>query len=316
MVSGREPVVDEIPNRGAATSRLPPLVAAMRPKQWIKNLIVFAGFVFTLNEQWRPFTPEMWNALSRSALAFALFSLLSSSVYLLNDVLDVEKDRLHPTKRNRPIASGALSPATAVIAGVLLMPTCLVAGYLLSPKFAIVGGGYLAMQFAYIFALKQVVLVDIFVIAIGFVMRAVSGAVVIGAEISPWLYTVTLLGALFLGICKRRNELLLLDTNAGQHRKILQMYTPSLLDSLTSIAASSTIMAYSLYTFTSPKLPRNNLMMLTIPYVIFGIFRYVFLAHNKNAGGSPEEVFLRDRPLIGTIVLWVVTTGLILSLGR
>jgi 4-hydroxybenzoate polyprenyltransferase len=167
-----------------------------------------------------------------------------------------------------------------------------------------------------VFLLKDVVLLDVFVLAIGFVMRAVSGAVVIGVSISPWLYTVTLLGALFLGLCKRRNELLLLDQAAGEHRKILALYTPSLLDSLTSIVASSTIMAYSLYTFTGSKLPGGNLMMLTIPFVIFGMFRYLYLAHSQNAGGSPEEVFLRDKPLIATIALWIVTTGLILGLVR
>lgn len=292
------------------------LLRGMRPKQWIKNLLLFAGFVYTLNEGWHPFTPEMWRAFGRSAAAFLLFSLVSSSIYLLNDVLDVEKDRKHPTKSKRPIASGALSPRTAVATAVVLMPVSLVASYLLSPPFAAVAAGYLAMQFGYIFALKEMVLLDVFVLAIGFVMRAVSGAVVIGAEISPWLYTVTLLGALFLGLCKRRNELLVLDTAAGQHRRSLKTYTPQLLDSLTSIAASSTIMAYSLYTFTSPRLPRGNSMMLTIPFVIFGMFRYLYLAHSHNAGGSPEEVFLRDRPLIGTILLWILSTALILGLRR
>jgi 4-hydroxybenzoate polyprenyltransferase len=297
------------------------VLKAMRPKQWIKNLLLFAGFVFTMNERWRPFTPEMWDFLLRSLAAFGLFSLISSSVYLLNDVRDVEKDRAHPTKRNRPIASGELSPRIAIAVGLFLMPLCLIAGYLLSPAFAAVAASYLLMQFAYILALKNVVLLDVFVIALGFVMRAVSGAVVIGAEISPWLYTVTLLGALFLGLCKRRNELLLLETGAGQHRKILEMYTPSLLDSLISIVASSTIMAYSLYTFTSVTgraqgAGGSNLMMLTIPFVIFGLFRYVFLAHRQNAGGSPEEVFLKDRPLIVTILLWILSTGLIMGLRR
>ena len=298
------------------------LLKAMRPKQWIKNLLLFAGFVFTMNERWRPFTPEMWDFLLRSLAAFGLFSLISSSVYLLNDVRDVEKDRAHPTKRNRPIASGELSPRVAITVGVALMPLCLIAGYLLSPAFAAVAASYLLMQFAYILVLKNVVLLDVFVIALGFVMRAVSGAVVIGAEISPWLYTVTLLGALFLGLCKRRNELLLLETGAVHHRKILEMYTPSLLDSLISIVASSTIMAYSLYTFTSVTgraqggSGGSNLMMLTIPFVIFGLFRYVFLAHRQNAGGSPEEVFLKDRPLIVTILLWILSTGLIMGLRR
>jgi 4-hydroxybenzoate polyprenyltransferase len=292
------------------------LLKGLRPKQWIKNLLVFAGFVFTLNDRWRPFSPTMWSFLWRSLAAFGLFSLLSSSVYLLNDVRDVEKDRLHPTKKRRPIASGALKPSVAVVVALILMPACLLAGYRLSPAFAAVGGSYLVMQFGYILALKELVLLDVFVLALGFVMRAISGAVAIGVDISPWLYTVTLLGALFLGLCKRRSELVLLDRNAGGHRKILEKYTPSLLDSLISIVASSTIMAYSLYTFTSPKQPGNNLMMLTIPFVIFGLFRYVYLAHAHNAGGSPEEVFLKDKPLIGTLGLWIVTTGLVLSLGR
>lgn len=288
----------------------------MRPRQWIKNLLVFAGFVFTLNDQWRLFSPQMWTALERSAAAFILFSLLASSVYLINDVRDLPKDRLHPTKKNRPIAAGLVPPGLALAVAAMLIPICLVAGYLLSPPFAAVASGYLGMQIAYILVLKEIVLLDVFVLAIGFVMRAVSGAVAIGVEISPWLYTVTLLGSLFLGLCKRRNELVLLETKAEHHRKILRFYTPALLDSLISIVASSTIMAYSLYTFTSPKLPRNNLMMLTIPFVIFGLFRYLFVAHAQNAGGSPEEVFLRDRPLMWTILLWIASTAIILGLRR
>jgi 4-hydroxybenzoate polyprenyltransferase len=290
------------------------LLRAMRPKQWIKNLLVFAGFVFTLNERWRPFSPAMWLYFRRSAAAFAIFCLISSSIYLLNDVRDVEKDRQHPTKRNRPVASGALSPRVAVLAALLLMPASLLAAFFLSPSFAAVVGAYVLMQLAYISYLKNLVLVDVFVIAIGFVMRAISGALVLDADISPWLYIVTLLGSLFMGFCKRRNELLLLDARAGAHRKILELYTASLLDSLTSIVASATIMAYSLYTFTSPKLPPNHLMMLTIPFVIFGMFRYLYLAHTHDEGGSPEEVFFKDRPLIATITAWIAVTGIILTL--
>jgi 4-hydroxybenzoate polyprenyltransferase len=292
------------------------LLKAMRPKQWVKNLLLFAGFVFTVNERWHPFSPAMWTYLSRAAGAFVLFSLVSSAVYLVNDVLDVENDRQHPTKRNRPIASGALPARLAVVVALLLIPVCLLGAYLMRPLFAVVMAGYLVMQVGYVFAFKHIVLLDVFILALGFVIRAVSGAVVIGAVISPWLYTVTLLGALFLALCKRRGELVLLEGRAGDHRKILELYTPTLLDSLISIVASSTIMAYSLYTFTSPKLPAHNLMMLTIPFVIFGMFRYVYLSHSRNAGGSPEEVFLKDRPLIITIALWIVATGLILGLGR
>jgi 4-hydroxybenzoate polyprenyltransferase len=299
-----------------APRRLVALVKGLRPKQWIKNLLVFAGFVFTMNERWRPMSPTMWAFLERSAAAFALFSLLSSAVYLLNDLLDVERDRQHPTKKNRPIASGALPSRWALAVAVVLMPACLGLAFWLSPMFAGVLAAYLVMQFGYIFALKDVVLLDVFILAFGFVMRAISGAVVIGVSISPWLYSVTLLGALFLGLCKRRSEVVLLEHNAGSHRKILAHYTPALLDSLISIVASSTIMAYSLYTFTSAKQASNNLMMLTIPFVIFGLFRYLYLAHTHNAGGSPEEVFLRDKPLIVTLGLWILTTALVLTLAR
>jgi 4-hydroxybenzoate polyprenyltransferase len=292
------------------------LLKAMRPKQWVKNLLLFAGFVFTVNERWHPFSPAMWTYLSQAAVAFVLFSLVSSAVYLANDVIDVKNDRQHPTKRNRPIASGALPAWLAVAVAILLIPVCLLGAYLMRPLFALVMASYLVMQVGYLFMFKHIVLLDVFILAFGFVIRAVSGAVVIDAVISPWLYTVTLLGALFLGLCKRRSELVLLEGRAGDHRKILELYTPSLLDSLISIVASSTIMAYSLYTFTSPKLPGNNLMMLTIPFVIFGMFRYVYLSHLRNAGGSPEEVFLKDKPIIVTIALWIVATGLILDLGR
>jgi 4-hydroxybenzoate polyprenyltransferase len=292
------------------------LLRAMRPKQWIKNVLLFAGLVFTVNDRWRPMSPEMWTFAADAALAFVIFCLSSSSIYLLNDVLDVEKDRAHPKKRFRPVASGALSARIAVTASLLLMPAGVIGAYALRPAYAAIIGGYLLMQLAYVFVLKHLVLVDVFVIAIGFVMRAAAGAVVIGAEISPWLYTVTLLGALFLGLCKRRNELLLLEGDAAKHRKILDEYTPALLDTLVSITASAAIMAYSLYTFSSPKLPANHMMMLTVPFVIFGMFRYLYLAHRKNEGGSPEEVLFKDRPLLVTILLWVATAALILGLAR
>src|SRR3569832_416396 len=179
----------------------------LRPKQWIKNQLVFAGLVFTLTARRRFFAPQMWRYLARSSVAFVLFSLISSTVYLLNDVRDVEKDRRHPVKRNRPVASGALPPWLAVTAALTMMPLLFTAAFFLSRPFFIVVVSYIVMQFGYIFLLKELVLVDVFIIAIGFVMRAVSGVVVLGAQISPWLYIVTLLGALFLGLCKRRNEL-------------------------------------------------------------------------------------------------------------
>jgi 4-hydroxybenzoate polyprenyltransferase len=288
----------------------------MRPKQWIKNLLLFAGVVFTLNTKWTLGSDTMWSFLERATLAFALFSLVASGIYLINDVLDVEKDRKHPKKRLRPIASGALSPMTATVVALILLPGGVTGAFVLAEGFGWVTAAYVLMQIAYVFVLKHVVLLDVFVIATGFVLRAVGGALVIGAEISPWLYTVTLLGALFLGLCKRRNELLLLEDDAGEHRAILSEYTPELLDTLISVVCSATIMAYSLYTFTSPSLPKNHLMMLTVPFVIFGMFRYLYLAHRKNEGGSPEDLLTKDKPLVATMFLWVLAAGAILAFSR
>ena len=292
------------------------LLKALRPKQWTKNLVLFAGFLFTLNDKWRPSDGTMVPYLLRAAAAFGVFCLLSSSVYLMNDLKDIEKDRQHPEKRKRPLASGALSPALAVVVAVILGLGGVAAAAALRPAFAAVGAGYLVMQVAYTFVLKQVVLVDVFIIALGFVLRAVGGAVAIGAEISPWLYIVTLLGALFLGFAKRRHELLLLSEVAGHHRPILAEYSAPLLDQIITIMAAATTMAYSLYTFTSPKLPRNHLMMLTVPFVLFGICRYLYLIHRHEAGGKPEEILLRDKPIIATVVLWTTASALILLFGR
>jgi 4-hydroxybenzoate polyprenyltransferase len=175
---------------------------------------------------------------------------------------------------------------------------------------------YLAMQVAYTLWWKHVVILDVFVLALGFVLRAVSGALVLDAYISPWLYIVTFLGALFLGLCKRRHELLLLAGDAASHRRILAEYSPALLDQMISIATGSTIMAYSLYTFTSESLPKNHMMMLTIPHVLYGLFRYLYLAYRRDLGGSPEEALLQDRSLRLAILFWVVTATAVLWLGR
>ncbi len=306
----RPPAVPTVvPGLGAA-------VRALRPKQWRKNVVLYAGFLFTLNEKWRPFSPAMFDCLLRATLAFLLFCLLSSTVYLINDLKDIDQDRLHPVKRHRPLASGALSPATAVILAVILGAAALSGSYALGPLFFSIGLSYLIMQILYTFALKHVVILDVFIIALGFVMRAISGAAAIGAEISPWLYIVTLLGALFLGLSKRRHELVLLGDDAGHHRRILREYNTQLLDQLISIVASATIMAYSLYTFTSPKLPQSHQMMLTIPFVIYGMFRYLYLVYQKHGGGSPEDLLFRDRPLLAAILLWSGTAAAILALSR
>lgn len=297
-------------------SLLPNVIRAMRPKQWTKNAVVFFPLVFTLNEYWRPFSAEMYRYLGLATLAFVLFSLLSSAVYLVNDVVDIEKDRLHPTKRNRPIASGKLSPRTALGVALLLFIVSVGGALLLSVPLGLVMLAYVLLQVAYTFVLKHMVLLDIFAIAAGFVLRAVAGAVVISVGISPWLYLVTVLLSLFLGFSKRRHELLLLNDQAGNHRQILSEYTPELLEEILSVVTSTTVMAYSLYAFTAPNLPQNHAMMLTIPFVLYGIFRYLYLVHKKNEGGSPEEILLTDRPFIIDILLWGISVVAILYLFR
>lgn len=292
------------------------LIRAMRPRQWTKNLLLFASFLFTVNQLWRPFTPAMWAYLLKASVAFLAFSVLSSGVYVLNDVRDVEQDRQHPTKRSRPLASGAITVPMALVLAVLLLVSGLTMSLLLRPMFFVVAVAYLLMQVCYTLWWKHVVILDVFIIAMGFVMRAISGAIVLDAYISPWLYIVTFLGALFLGLCKRRHELELLDKDAASHRRILAEYSLPLLDQMISIVTASTIMAYSLYTFTSDNLPRNHLMMLTIPHVLYGLFRYLYLAYRRNQGGSPEEVLLHDRPLGLAILLWVVTAAVILLVTR
>jgi 4-hydroxybenzoate polyprenyltransferase len=292
------------------------LLRAMRPRQWTKNLLVFASFIFSVNQFWQPFTPTMWTLLWRAGAAALAFTALSSAVYLLNDIRDIEADRLHPHKRLRPLASGKLSVRVAFVAAVVLLAGTLYGSYRLRPLFFAVALAYLVMQVCYTLWWKHVVILDVFVIAMGFVFRAVSGALVLNVYISPWLYIVTFLGALFLGLCKRRHELRLLAHDATAHRRILAEYSQQLLDQMISIVTASTIMAYSLYTFTSDNFLRTHLMMLTIPHVLYGLFRYLYLVYCRDQGGSPEEVLLRDRPLRLAILLWLATATVILWIAR
>lgn len=277
----------------------------MRPKQWTKNAVVFAALVF----DGHLFDPSRFALV---VVAAVLFSMTSSAVYLFNDLLDAEADRHHPLKRKRPIASGRLSPALAKVVLVVLVATVLPAALLLNPLLAAVLASYVVLMLAYTFVLKHWVIIDVFVIAGGFVLRAMAGAVVIDVPISPWLYVCTVLLSLFIGFAKRRHELVLLDESAGAHRRILDDYSPALLDELIAVVAAATIMAYSLYTFLAPNLPEDHSMMLTIPFVVYGLFRYLFLVHRKNGGGAPEQVLLDDVPLLVTIVLWGLVSTLLL----
>lgn len=278
------------------------LLISMRPRQWTKNVFVFGGVVFAR---------ELLNrtALAKSIVAFVLFCAASSAVYLINDLVDIERDRAHPTKRNRPLAAGRLQPAAAVIAAVLLIGVTLALSFWLSRAFGITLLLYFSLMLAYSFYLKNVVILDIFAIAVGFVLRAAGGALAIPVELSPWLLICMVLLALFLGLAKRRHELILLDNNASEHRSILAEYSPPLLESMISVVTASTVMAYSLYTVFAPNVPKAPYpyMMATIPFVIYAIFRYLYLVYQKDGGGSPEDILLRDMPFFVNLLLWGTT---------
>ncbi|MCP4141585.1 MAG: decaprenyl-phosphate phosphoribosyltransferase [Chloroflexi bacterium] len=274
------------------------ILQTMRPRQWVKNVIVFFALVF--DKQLFQLEPAL-----RTLAGFALFSLISSAVYIFNDIEDIEADRQHPKKKERPLPSGDLPVNLARGFGIFLVLFVLPVAYLLTPAFSAVLALYFVMMLAYTSKLKHVPILDVMIIAAGFVLRVHSGVTLIAVErFSPWLYVITTLGALYLGFGKRRAELSLLEDGASSHRKVLEGYTIPLLDQFITIVSGTTIVAYSLYTFTAPNLPDNHTMMLTIPFVIYAIFRYLYLVQVSHVTGSPEEVVLTDRPLQATIVLW------------
>ena len=278
-----------------------PLFQSMRPKQWTKNAFIFAALIFD-----HKLTQAQY--LIPALLAFTIFCLLSSAVYLVNDLADIERDRQHPTKRNRPIASGRLSPRLALAAGILLPAAALPLGFLLDWRFGLIATAYFAQNLLYSFWLKHVVIVDVLMIALGFVLRVAAGVVVVDVlRFSPWLYICMTLLALFIGFGKRRQELVLMAGQGNSTRHNLNEYTIHLLDHMIGIVTASTVMAYSLYTFSASGLPENDSMMLTIPFVLYGIFRYLYLIHVRGAGGAPDELVLRDRPLLAAVGLWVLT---------
>lgn len=279
-------------------SLLRAIIKTMRLKQYPKNGVLFAALVFDR---------QLLNLVSfeRTFAGFVIFCLLSSAVYFINDILDIESDRQHPEKKFRPIASGALPISVAVVVAVILLAIAFPAAWLLSPGFAAICAIYFLMNLAYSKWLKHVPLLDVLIIAAGFVLRVAGGVMLIDVQrFSPWLYIVITLGALYIGFGKRRAELSLLVEKAASHRRVLDGYTLPLLDQLITVVSSTTIVAYSLYTFSAPNLPENHSMMLTIPFVIYGIFRYLYLIQVKNCGGAPEEMLFSDRPLQIVILLW------------
>ena len=286
------------------------LLKTMRPRQWTKNAFVFAPILFDRKLFHLP-------SLGHTILAFILLCLMSSAVYLMNDLADLESDKEHPTKRNRPLASGQLKPGVAAAAAVILAGGSLTAGFALAAPFGWILLLYLLIQIGYTFYLKHVVLLDVMAVASGFVLRVGAGVAVLEhvQRFSPWLYVCTALLALFLALGKRRHELLLLGQGAGNHRAILDEYNLDLIDRLQSLVTSGVLVAYSLYTFLAEGLPENHTMMLTIPFVLYGLFRYLYLIHIREEGGAPEEILLRDRPLQVTLFLWISLAGLILYTG-
>ncbi len=277
-----------------------PLLKTMRPRQWIKNGLLAIPLIFDKQL-------TNWPALSRILLGIVLFCLLSSIIYIVNDLADLEADRNHPVKSKRPLASGILKVSTARTASIVIGLLVFIPATLLSPEFALIGLAYLLLNLAYSAWLKHAPILDVMCLASFYVLRVGAGVSLISVtSFSPWLYVFTTFLALYLGIGKRRAELNLLADEANTHRKALEGYTLPLLDQLILIVSSSAIITYSLYTFSAPSLPANHTMMLTIPFVIYGIFRYLYLVQVKQSGGEPEEILITDRPLQITLLLWVL----------
>ncbi|MCX7019742.1 MAG: decaprenyl-phosphate phosphoribosyltransferase [Candidatus Sumerlaeota bacterium] len=286
------------------------LIIGMRPKQWTKNFLLFAGVVFTHNL-------SQIGRLTDAVSAFIIFCGLSGVIYLFNDLRDGESDRQHPLKCQRPIASGQLSEPLAWSAALIISVLCIVWAFFLNPKF----GGYAVVYFIimvlYSAVLKHVVILDLLIVAIGFVIRAMAGvrAIELPGEdlpITPWFITCILFLALFIVICKRRHELILLADSASSHRPVLEHYSPAFLDQMVSVATTASVLSYALYVVLgAPPTPKRNLMIMTLPFVLYGIFRYLYLVYKREEGGSPENMLLRDIPMLVNIGLWAVVIVLI-----
>ncbi len=288
------------------------LIQQLRIRQWTKNLVLFAGVIFSHH-----FTEG--RELARASQAFLAFCLLASSVYVLNDIRDVDRDRVHPKKRNRPIASGRLSMGTARVMVVVLLAAAAVAARPLGTGFLLVAGIYYTLNLGYSLWLKQVVLLDVMIIAIGFVLRAVAGveALSVREDISPWLLVCTLFLALFLAVSKRRAEVTLLAGHAGDHRATLEEYPVALVDQLVPVVTAATVISYAIYTVSQDTVAKfgTDRLVYTVPFVVYGVFRYLYLVYRQGRGGSPSEVLLTDRPTLVNVGLWLLAVLLILGLG-
>lgn len=285
------------------------LVRTLRIKQWIKNLFVLAALVFTQNFH----DPDL---TARALVAFGLFCLLSSAIYLVNDVIDIKGDRQHPVKKSRPIAAGLISiPFALTLSGLLVLFVCLTGYLVLGGVFLVICLVYWILNLLYSSILKHVVILDVLLVSVGFVLRAMAGSAAIGVEISSWLLLCTILLSLFLALSKRRHELVLLDENATHHRAILKEYTPYLLDQLIAVVTASTLMAYALYTMDLEVQAHlgTDQLIFTTPFVIYGIFRYLYLVHRKDQGGDTSEMIVTDKPFALNIFLWALSILILLN---
>jgi 4-hydroxybenzoate polyprenyltransferase len=282
------------------------LLASLRPHQWTKNLVVLAALAFSKHL----FDGE---PVVRAGLAFLVFCILSGAVYLVNDLRDLEQDRLHPRKSTRPLASGALPVPVARAAAVVLLVAGLAGAVALGAGFAVAAVAYVLLNVAYSYGLKNVVILDVLAISLGFVLRAVAGALAIDVEFSTWLLVCTILLALFLSLAKRRHELVSLEGTASEHRSILAEYSPYLLDQMISVVTASCLTAYAFYTMAPETVEKyqTERLALTIPFVLYGILRYLYLVHRREGGGSPTDVLLTDRPLLVAVALWALAVVVI-----
>ena len=326
---------EEVNKRVAHIPSLKAIIQESRPKQMVKNGLVLVPLFFTVNI-W--FSSDdiggMAAIIGRAFTALGIFVLLSAAIYFINDSVDAERDRAHPRKKFRPIAAGRISIRWAIGIAVTIIVVALAISTLISIPMVITAAAYLSTNIAYSWWLKNIVLLDVMAVASGFVIRAVAGSIAIdhaiisqsgssielNLTISPWLYVVTALGALFLALAKRRNELFIAGISSEAQRSILSEYTVPLLDNLINVVATATLISYTLYTFstgvTEANVPSNHSMMLTIPFVAYGVLRYLYLIHVKGLGEAPEEILIKDKPLMINIVLWLITGSSVLMWTR
>ena len=287
----------------------------MRPRQWSKNILVFLPFLFTVNELWTLSEPaEAWSLFGRVGASFALLCGASGAAYLFNDARDAERDRTNPAKRNRPVASGELAASLAISLAIVIAFIVSVLAFVLDTRFGAVTVIYLLIQLAYSLGLKNLGVLDAFIVAFGFMLRVEAGAAIVAVSVSPWLYLCTGLGAMFIALAKRRSELARAGDSARHQRDALASYSVPVLDQFMSIVGTSALVSYALYTFTAENMPDNHAMMLTIPFLVYGMFRYIQLVHTGTVGETPEEIILSDLPMIAAITLWLgVSMGVLLA---